>query len=172
MEARPDCRSRALRCRLLVSLLLALGIVLWSMPGWSQGPDRYSLDAQLQFLVDPSDSLSLGEALRSDQWQQNRSGKVINRGFSDDTLWVRARVPGTAAGAEPRCLVPPAPLRAQGRLFVRDPASGALLGQSAQPQRRPQQALLYHSYFMIFPLPADSTGTLDLVLQVKSATSL
>lgn len=172
MEARPDCRSRALRCRLLVSLLLALGIVLWSMPGWSQGPDRYSLDAQLQFLVDPSDSLSLAEALRSDQWQQNRSGKVINRGFSDDTLWVRARVPGTVEGAESRYLVIPYPLLEQVRLYVRDPASGALLSQSDQSQLRAQQSLLYHFYFMIFPLPEDSTGTLDLVLQVKSATSL
>jgi len=157
--------------------LLGRALLMWvammlTATGWAQDAERYSLNSRLSFLVDPSNRLSLAEALRSDQWQQNRSGRVVNRGFSDDTLWLQARVSGSGGGVEARYLVIPYPLLEQVTLYVRDPQSGALLSQFDQSDVQDQQSLLFHFYFMSFPLPDTGGGMLDLVLRVKSATSL
>src|SRR5690606_4476390 len=172
MEAEPDSQRRARISQQLGSALLVLVVAMLTATGWAQDVERYSLNSQLSFLVDPSNRLSLAEALRSDRWQQNSSGKVVNQGFSNDTLWIHTQISGARGSEESRYLVIPYPLLEQVTLYVRDPVSGAVLSQLDQSDLRAQQSLQFHFYLMSFPLPDNSSGMLDLVLQVQSATAL
>lgn len=167
-------RPMGMPLRLLVSILVvSLGILLMPLV-WSQdaGEERYSLNSRLSFLIDPSTQLSLEQALRSDRWQPNSSGKVVNLGFSEDALWLRANIDAPVREGDSRYLVIPYPLLEQVTVYMRDPATGALLLRSSQAEQRAQQSLQFHFYFMSFPLPQSSTGSLDLVIRAQSSSSL
>lgn len=130
---------------------------------------HYELNSSLQYLADDS-GLSLDQALQSDGWQENISGRVLNLGFTKQTLWVRTSLNITGTTGHWYVSIP-YPLLEQVELFVLPqgqlPAVFTTSRTIAEKQQRQP-----HSYQLALPLPEGLQGKVDIVLRARSATSL
>ncbi|KAA1176125.1 EAL domain-containing protein [Marinobacter salinexigens] len=130
---------------------------------------HYELNDSLQYLVDDGE-LSLADALQSDGWHQNTSGRVLNLGFTAQTLWARTSLNITTATGHWYIAIP-YPLLEEVELFVlpQGQLPATYITSRTETEKQQHQP---HSYQLALPLPRELHGEVDIVLRARSATSL
>lgn len=129
------------------------------------GYDHYSLNAYASYLLDPKGELTPETVLAADQWQSNVGGGVLNFGFTSDMVWIKTRIDIPQDRSDDWHLVVPYPLLEHARLYVRNSAHQPVVAVSAGSRE-------IRSHFLHFPLPPALQGSVELLLQVQSFTSL
>ncbi|HVK98713.1 MAG TPA: EAL domain-containing protein [Dongiaceae bacterium] len=134
------------------------------------GYERYSLNSYLSYLVDVEGGRTLDQVLAEDSWQSNVAGTVLNFGFTHATVWVRTRLRLPDSPGAHWHLVVPYPLLEHARLFLRSPETSSEwvpLYSDREAGQRPVP-----SHHVNFALADNLQGDIELVLQVRSTTSL
>ncbi len=129
------------------------------------GYDRYTLNAYASYLVDNKGSLDVRSVTAADGWQLNVSGGVLNFGFTHATVWVKTSLNLPLSDSDAWHLVIPYPLLEHVELFLKTPATSEYVAlQSTDSQVR--------SHYLHFPIANADGGQIDLLMRVRSLTSL
>ncbi|MGM0766740.1 MAG: EAL domain-containing protein [Pseudomonadota bacterium] len=130
---------------------------------------HYSLNSHLEYLLD--DVRTLGEVVQQEPWQKKHDDSVLNLGFTDQAVWLRASLSIPEPLIRQWYLVVPYPLLEEVDLYVlTDTHRPAIYHTSRhETENRREQA---HSYQVALPLPRDLSGQVDILLRASSATSL
>lgn len=130
---------------------------------------HYTLNDRIEYLLGADQTL--GQVMAQEYWQEKHDDRVLNQGFTDQTVWLRALLNIPAPLSRQWYLVIPYPLLEEVDLFVlrngQLPATYHTSRQQAERQRA--QA---HSYQVALPLPNELNGQVTLILRAQSATSL
>ncbi|TDT41781.1 EAL domain-containing protein (putative c-di-GMP-specific phosphodiesterase class I) [Halospina denitrificans] len=129
----------------------------------------YNLNSHIDYFLD--DDPTLAQALQREQWQEKHNDRVLNLGFTDQSVWLRTSLTIPEPLTRQWYLVIPYPLLEEVDLYiVRDGQQPAVYHTSRQEaENRQEQA---NSYQVALPLPRDLNGQVELFLRARSATAL
>lgn len=130
---------------------------------------HYHLNNRVEYLLDGD--LTLAQVLQQDQWQRKPDHSVLNLGFTEQSVWVRASLTFPEPLTQQWYVVIPYPLLEEVDLYiVRDNQLPAIYHTSRlETENLREQS---HSYQIALPLPRDLTGDITLFLRARSATAL
>lgn len=130
---------------------------------------HYRLNSTFEYFL--GDESTLAQALQREQWQQKHDDRVLNLGFTGQTVWLRAPLAIPEPLTRQWYLVIPYPLLEEVDLYiVRDGQQPAIYHTSRQQtENRREQP---RSYQVALPLPRDLNGQVELFLRARSATAL
>jgi len=130
---------------------------------------HYRLNSHIEYFLD--DEQTLSQVLQQEQWQEKQDDRVLNLGFTDQSVWLRTSLTIPEPLTRQWYLVIPYPLLEEVDLYiVRDGQEPAIYHTSRQEaENRREQT---HSYQVALPLPRDLSGQVDLFLRARSATAL
>ncbi len=130
---------------------------------------QFRLNDRIEYRLDGTQPLE--QVVQQEPWQAKSDDRVLNLGFTDQSVWIRTSLTIPAPLRQQWFLVIPYPLLEEVDLFILPdgqlPASYHTSREKAENQRK--QA---HSYEVALPLPRDLSGQVTLVLRASSATSL
>ncbi len=151
-----------------MSLLFALTATGQELTVYGEA-GQYSLNRHIEYFVD--DEPTFAQARQRQQWQVNRDDRVLNLGFTDQTVWVRTSLSIPEPLTRQWYLVIPYPLLEQVDLYiVRDEQQPAIYHTSRQETENQRQQA--QSYQVALPLPRDLNGEVVVFLRAKSSTAL
>lgn len=130
---------------------------------------HYRLNSHIEYFLDEEPTLA--PALQREQWQAKHDDRVLNLGFTDQSVWLRTSLAIPEPLTRQWYLVIPYPLLEEVDLYlVRDGQQPAIYHTSRQEnENRREQA---QSYQVALPLPRDLNGQVELYLRARSATAL
>lgn len=128
---------------------------------------RVSLDARVALLRVPAE-LDRGTLPDTAHWQLHAANTPVNLGFTEDGVWLHARVHG-AQPAVSWYLAIPYPLLQQVRVYATPDRSAGSLTPPAETDALPRASL--RSHHQLFALPP-MQGDIDLLIYARSGTSL
>ncbi|TGN41700.1 EAL domain-containing protein [Marinobacter confluentis] len=132
--------------------------------------EHYSLNDELTYTLDPTGQMTLAGVVAKGEWL-DKSGRVLNLGFTDSPVWVRTSVQIPETSSEQWYVVVPYPLLEEAELHIlRDgglPSVHRVTSEQVRQSRRHS-----NGYSISLPIPRGLTGNLDLLLRADSSTSL
>lgn len=131
-------------------------------------PGQQLLNRYVSYVRDLGHHATL-DTLGNPVWTDHARETVLNFGFTTDTVWVRIPLVFEAAADAKRFLVIPYPMLENVELAIHD-AQGKPIYNSNVYHSRKNQTI--PSQFISFPLPASLQGANEIVLRVKSTTSM
>ena len=130
---------------------------------------HYRLNHQIEYLLDGE--LTLGQVLQKGQWRPKHDGRVLNLGFTEQSVWLRSSLAIPEPLTQQWYLVIPYPLLEEVDLYlVRDHQLPAIYQTSRQEAENLREDV--PSYQIALPLPRDLTGQVRVFLRARSATAL
>lgn len=153
---------------LALSLLLSLAVSGQEMTV-QEDASHYSLNGHIEYFL--GEEPTLPQAMQHEHWQQKQDDRVLNLGFTDQSVWARTSLTIPEVLARQWYLVLPYPLLEEIDLYIlRDgqlPEIYHISRQQTENQREQP-----HSYQVALPLPSGLNGQVELFLRARSATSL
>jgi EAL domain-containing protein (putative c-di-GMP-specific phosphodiesterase class I)/GGDEF domain-containing protein len=162
--------TRNLQAAVLLAILFLLSLTV-SGKELTVGGDagHYSLNSHIEYFLD--DESALAQAMQRENWQGKQDDRVLNMGFTNQSVWVRTSLTIPEPLARQWYLVLPYPLLEEVDLYiVRDGQLPAIYHTSRQQTEKQRDQP--HSYQVALPLPRDLSGEVELFLKARSATSL
>ncbi|MFC4258136.1 EAL domain-containing protein [Marinobacter lacisalsi] len=129
---------------------------------------HYHLNSHIEYILDGERPLD--ELLQRGQWRNKNDDSVLNLGFTNQSVWIRASLTIPEPLTRQWYLVIPYPLLEEVDLYIaRDNQQPAIYTSRQQTEDQRDQA---RSYQVALPLPRNLDGQVDLFLKARSATSL
>lgn len=132
--------------------------------------ERISLNQNARYLREVDAAADFSAAPRVDDWQNNASYSVLNFGFTQDIYWVHLPLSIRNDNTQSLLLVIPYPLLEHVELLAFDAQGKQILTTDLSQERASKRFDDFQN--LLFPLPAEMIGNVDLYLRVKSTTSM
>ncbi|WP_165495693.1 EAL domain-containing protein [Marinobacter halodurans] len=133
------------------------------------GTGQYSLNDRIAYRLGPGQPLE--QVVQQGTWQEKSDDSVLNLGFTDQPVWIKASLDIPQPLDQPWYLVIPYPLLEEADLYIlRDGQLPPIYHISRQQTLNPRGQA--QSYQVALPLPQDLSGPVSLLLRAQSATSL
>lgn len=123
-----------------------------------------------KYLSDNSQEFNFTNILFAQGWHNNPTDKVLNFGFTQDVYWIRLPLKFSGSGEQALQLVIPYPLLENVDLMAVTPNGETLFRSDLKKQRQFNRTEDFQS--LIFPLPPNLSGDVDIYLRVQSTTSM
>lgn len=163
-----------MKCNLQAAVLLVTSLLLSVTVSGKEltaqaDVGHYSLNSHIEYLL--GEEATLAQVIQQENWQKKQDDRVLNLGFTGQSVWVRASLTIPEPLSRQWYLVLPYPLLEEVDLYiVRDGQLPAIYHTSrlkSENQRKQP-----HSYQVALPLPPELNGQVELFLRARSATSL
>lgn len=134
----------------------------------SARPGRQPLNSRIYFFRDAERRLSMNN-LADAEWRAYRNDDALNLGFTTDTVWLRVPLVFEPTSKVDRYLVIPYPMLEDVELAIVDHHGRSVYNSNVFHSRKNQTI---PSQFIHFSIPAFLQGQYDVVLKVRSTTSM
>lgn len=132
--------------------------------------ERIPLNKNARFLQETTGKNKFPVTGNADEWRKNPADSVLNFGFTQDVYWIYLPLTFVNEETQSLLLVIPYPLLEYVEILAFDLSGNQVFSTSLKQERA--QNRLDDFQNLLFPLPQQLTGNIDVYLRVKSTTSM